>query len=182
VQVRLEQLFQQVRSKFFPRWDRTRRWLLRPMTASQARDGDDARCDPVTCTIYFAPKLGRRNRLLTTGILVHEICHALHPRSGHGDPWQRRLMQAAGKAEALGEPELARWLRDEVRGYQTPPGRMTARSTYHEIREFVRESGVLPPFETLVEEFSRSRSISCGEFLKRYPRARKVYESVARRR
>jgi hypothetical protein len=152
------------------------------MTARQARDGDDARCDPVTCTIYFAPKLARRNRLQKTGIIVHEICHALHPRSGHDNPWQRRLLQAARKAKALGEPDIARWLRAEVRGYQTPPGRMTARSTYLEIRNFVRESGILPPFETMVEEFSRSREITASEFMKRYPRAKKVYESMARQR
>ena len=146
------------------------------MTAQHQHHGDGL-CVPATRTIYLTRKLVRWRRSQRLGVMIHEICHAVLSRPGHGEPWLGRMTMAARRAAALGDHILAQWLRDEVRRYQTPPGRLSVKSTYGEIRDFVRESGVIPSFEAMVEEFSRSRLMTTGKFLRRYPRARQVYET-----
>lgn len=54
----------------------------------------------------------RRDRLL-----IHEVCHTV-AGGGHGRTWQRRMEQAARRADELGRDRLARLLRDEIEGYQ----------------------------------------------------------------
>jgi len=175
----LQKAFEIVRAGFFPRWDRARRWRCRQMTARLQNHGDGL-CVPATHTIYVTRKVLRLSRPQQLGVIIHEICHAVLPRSSHSGSWQQRMSRAAKRAEAVGEPALARWLREEVRRYVTPPDRLTPRSTYREIQNFVRESGIVPSFKAMVEEFSRSRLMTPGQFLKRYPRARKVYVAGTR--
>ena len=149
------------------------------MTA-RLRSHGDGLCVPATHTIYVTGKVLRLSRPQRLGVIIHEICHAVLPRSSHGVLWQQRMARAAKHAEASGEPDLARWLRDEIRRYVTPPGRLTRRSTYQEIHDFVSESGITPPFKAIVDEFSRSRSMTPRQFLRRYPRAKKIYEAGLR--
>jgi len=175
----LKKSFELVRAEFFPRWDGACQWRCRRMT-SQLQCHGDGLCVPATHTIYITRKLLRLSRPQRLGVIIHEICHAVLPRSSHGAPWQRRMIRAAMRAETLGEHGLAKWLREEVRRYVTPPGRLTGKSTYQEIRDFVRESGTVPSFKAMVEEFSRSRLMTPGQFQKRYPRARKVYDAGLR--
>lgn len=176
---RLKNAFELARAGIFPRWDRQRRWRCRLMT-EQLQSHGDGLCVPATHTIYITRRVLRMRRAQRLGVIVHEICHAVLPRSSHGELWRRRMTRAAKRAQALGEAELVQWLREEVRRYVTPPVRLTPKATYREIRDFVRESGTIPSFKAMVEEFSRSRSMTPGQFLKRYPRARMVYEAGMR--
>lgn len=146
------------------------------MTA-RTRHHEDALCVPATRTIYISRKSIRWGPAQRLGVIIHEVCHAVQPSSGHGESWMNRMALAAARAAERGDEVLAQWLRAEVRRYQTPPDRLGANATYREIRDFVRESSTLPPFEAMVEEFSRSRSMTPALFLGRYPRARKVYNS-----
>lgn len=176
-----QQEFDRVREIFFPRWDRARRWRCRRMGVEQRIHGDGL-CVPSRRAIYIHHRVRRSGGAQLTGVIIHEICHAIEPRSSHGKSWRERMSRAAGRAEALGENDLARWLREEVHRYLTPPGRLRVGATYGEIRDFVAESGKVPSFRKLVEEFSRSRGMKPGEFLRRYPRARAVYDAGVRRR
>lgn len=176
---KLEKTFEMMRAKFFPRWDRARRWRCRRMTAQHQHHGDGL-CVPATRTIYITRKIARWTRPQRLGVIIHELCHAVRSRSGHSLPWQKRMILAAKRAAATGDPVLGQWLRQEVRRYQTPATRLTAKSTYREIRAFVEESGIVPTFEAMVEEFSRSRLMTPGQFLRRYPRARETYAAGIR--
>lgn len=148
--------------------------------SARLQNHGDGLCVPATHTIYVTRKLLRSSRPMQMGVIIHEICHAVLPRSSHGGRWQLRMIRAAKRADARGEPGLASWLREEVRRYTTPPDRLTPRSTYREIRSFVAESGVVPSFKAMVEEFSRSRLMTPEQFLKHYPRAGKVYADGTR--
>jgi hypothetical protein len=170
----LRKAFDIVRTKFFPRWDKARRWRCQWMDPN-SKSGNDGLCKPPAHTILISRRLPAGTNAEFAGVIIHEICHALRPRSSHGAPWLERMARAAKRAETLGEPTLARWLHEEIERYRVPRTRLGTAFTYREIRNFVAESGTVPPFKVLVAEFSRSRSMKPTEFLKRYPRAKQVY-------
>jgi hypothetical protein len=173
----LKKAYEQVRSDYFPRWDRKGRWHCRQMAIRQQRRGDGL-CVPSTHTIYIAWKGKDWSREQKLGVIIHEICHAMQVRSGHETAWQRRLARTAEKAESTGDVALARWLRQEVLRYQPSPRSLTPKSVYGEIQDYVKETGTVPSFAVMVAEFSRSRAMTLREFLKRYARTKQVYQAA----
>jgi len=52
-------------------------------------------------------------------VLVHEICHATTPGKGnHKSPWQNNMLGIADRAAELGDIELSKQIKKEVKEYR----------------------------------------------------------------
>jgi hypothetical protein len=82
---KLQDAFLYIRQTFFPRWDKTRKWIviLDRNLPSQGLCSEEKR----QITIDHIDK--DEDQLLLT--LIHEICHT--NLSGHGKSWQERMLQ-----------------------------------------------------------------------------------------
>jgi hypothetical protein len=91
-------VFESIRAAYFPRWDRARMWSIEIW--------GPAGCDRQKKQI-------RAENGTQLGI-IHEICHAVVGSLSHGKTWQRRMEQAAQKAESIGQAKLAEEIRKDV--------------------------------------------------------------------
>ena len=107
----IRQEFLDIKSLYFPRWDRANLW--RVSTKSKRRLL--GHCDRDRMVIEIVARHAdpdERGRLV-----IHEICHAV-ARGSHGKAWQGRMVRAARRADELGRSSLANMLRREVADYQ----------------------------------------------------------------
>jgi hypothetical protein len=95
----------QVRRDFFPRWYRGSAWQVRHGTPEVVCAGYHDHARPVITVADISPNADQRDRLL-----IHAICHAVTAGGCHGEPWRRRMCQAAERARALGREILAEML------------------------------------------------------------------------
>jgi len=165
---RAQKAYEDIRAAFFPRWDRRRSWKLE-IDPSLPRNGDCGTWKPKTITLQFV--LADAEEL--DQLLIHEICHAPGPE--HGSPWQRRMMAAATKAEALGRSQLSARLKEEVDGLRDPrsKGEASAKYVYSTIEDAVMELPGLSSDEILAR-VAQSRGLSLAELKMRYKRSEKV--------
>ncbi len=164
----LKQEFQAIRQRFFPRWDRAGRWRIR-----HVRDLDGARgrcCPDRTIRITF------RGGVRGTALMIHEIAHAV-TGDGHGRRWQARMEQAAVTAADAGQADLAGLLRADIAGYNDPLARVSARLVYQEIADAASPDVT---FSEVIEFVRRGYGLPRRQFLKRFPRARKVFDEAKR--
>jgi hypothetical protein len=112
--------------------------------------------------------------------LIHEIAHEVAP-GNHAKLWMTRMEKAAQHAEAIGRPGLAGRIRDEIAGYREGEGvRETAATMYGHIEDAADE---IPnaTFWRVVDYVRREYAIlSRRDFLKKYPRTRKVFDKACR--
>ena len=110
-------------------------------------------------------------------LIIHEICHAATSH-WHGKKYQTRLLKAADKAQDIGEAELADKIRAAVELCREPAvSRRTSHDIYCQITDAV---GDLPDasMATIFALVADRNVYTPEEFLKRYPRAEKVYNQA----
>lgn len=89
----LKNLFSEIRTTYFPRWDKEWQLSIKSNLPSQGK------CDNEHKRIIF--QSANYSRRFLEELIIHEICHAIaYP--GHGNEWQQRMMQAARKARSIG--------------------------------------------------------------------------------
>lgn len=168
----IERQYEEVRRIFFPRWDRRTMWRLQIV---EDLDGAYGRCDAPHRRIRMISGFNGNQLVL---VLIHEIAHAV-VNGGHGKKWQARMELAAITAEALGRTELAGLLRREIAGYNDPLARVTAAEVYSEVEDAVID---IPEakFLQVVDSVRREYGFNREEFVRRFRRARAVYEEARR--
>lgn len=172
---KLQADFREVKRLYFPRWDRADRWRIR----CDGRLRGCGLCDTKKLLVTVQVVHADRTQLLL--LLIHEIAHAA-ANCGHGKTWQRRMLVAADRADALGERALAAALREEVAGYVSAAecGSGTAAHAYGTIADAVADCSAAVPFAGLIGNIARDFGMSGRAFVKAYPRARKVYDKAMR--
>jgi hypothetical protein len=88
------------------------------------------------------------------------------------------MLKAATEADRTGQFGLAEFLRKEVMSYQQDAEVITSGAIYCEIKDCVSELKGIPSFHSVVKEVARRNVMTVEKFLKRYPRAKKVYEEA----
>lgn len=172
---KLNQYFDDVRRKYFPRWDKKREWKARAVADIH---GAVARCvsNSKTIKIQQPPPDGDELAL----VLIHEIAHAVTTDS-HGKRWIARMEKAATRAAEIGQPNIARLIAEEVARYQEPHSTGSRDEMYARIEEIVIGWPVdkpCIPFSELIDRVSGEVLLSHSDFLVNYPRARKVYHDI----
>ncbi len=162
-----------VRRGYFQHWDRGRKWVVR---RNPRRQGG---------VCY------RNKRLIEIGptklenlplILIHEICHAVTWHS-HAGSWQSRMLQAAARADALGDRKLAATLRDEVDTYRRAieiTGKVTAATIYQDIKDVVLETQQPLSFREVISHVGSDYGVNYNEFLRLYPKSKAAYQQANR--
>ena len=113
----LKHIFDEIRSLYFPNWDRHREWSAVFGSLEQCRDGNTGYCDSNAKVIYLDEKTVRMmSESGFRAFLIHEICHDAGA-ANHNRAWATRMEQAAKLAESLNEPETARIVRCEIFAY-----------------------------------------------------------------
>jgi hypothetical protein len=169
----LEREFTAVRKVYFPKWDRMRRWRCRFLRPAMAGVGCTGLCDCEKRIIYIPT-----NTENLIAVLIHEICHAVTPSANHGRPWQKRMLKAADVANWRGRSQLADFLREEVVSYARKAEVKTKKAIYSEIEECVLDLQGISSFRTVVKLVAQRNVMTAKEFLKRFPRAKAVYDEA----
>jgi hypothetical protein len=164
----IETEFETVRNIFFPRWDRKRLWQVEVVGDL---DGSQGKCLTDTKTIKI---LDGVTGLDLTALLIHEIAHAV-VNVYHGKKWQTKMMEVAHEAEHIGKHYLAEVLRKQVADYADPDNEMTAAMVYQELEDAVWHRPEVE-FEHVVDWLRRDGGMSRAEFLRRYRRARAIFD------
>ena len=109
-------LFEDIRSLYFPRWDRQREWTAVFGDLAQCRSNTGF-CDIDAKTIYLDRRaiIGMSDAGVRA-FLIHEICHDV-AAAHHNRTWARRMERAAARAEELNEAEVAEILCSDVYSY-----------------------------------------------------------------
>jgi hypothetical protein len=165
-----------VRTLFFPRWDRARKWRFR-IVRGLASDGQ---CTPRKKVICLQDLPGEETLLRV--YLIHEISHAF--ALGHGQAWQGRMLEASKIAADHGLIPLATKLREEVKEYRksiTMVGeKVTARSAYGDLEDCVRENEI--GYRQAVKHVAGEFAMAPAEFIRQFPLAKRIFEKAKRYR
>ncbi len=109
-------IFEEIRSLYFPRWDRRREWTAVIGDVDRCRNNTGF-CDGGAKTIYVDRlALIRMSHAGVRALLIHEICHDVGA-AFHNRKWATRMERAASRAEELDESDVARILRSDVFSY-----------------------------------------------------------------
>ena len=112
----LENLYQNIRRLYFPRWDANREWTAEFGNAEQLRN-NTGYCDTAAKTLYFdCRSMTSMSEEGSRAFVIHEICHDVGA-AFHNRAWSVRMAQAALRAEQLGEDEVAAILRSDIELY-----------------------------------------------------------------
>lgn len=163
----LSDVFQSVRTEYFPRWDRKRTWRVKS-SASLLVDGI-CHMDRRLIVLRHSADWESADVRMT---LIHEICHAVVP-GGHGQRWQGRMLKAAECAMFRGDLELSRLLKQEVEDYRATPF-IQPRDVYARIEQCATEQPNLP-FSTVLKFLAEELRMSRRQFLQLFPRANTVH-------
>ncbi len=164
---RLQDYYNRVRSLFFPRWDRDRRWAIR----FDENIVGDGKVVPDVKVILIKHLFADEDQ--TDLVIIHEICHAFG--TSHGNPWIHRMEAAQRAAVRLGRTGLAEKILEELDGYangQEPPSAA-------EVYDSIESAGIcrpLRPFEEVVKRAAHGYPCSVDEFLCKFKRAKMFHE------
>jgi hypothetical protein len=172
----LDVKFAAVRKQYFSRWDKAQHWTCCFSPTTSVEHFCAGLCDSKTRIIYV-PKNAEDPAI----VLIHEICHAVTPHANHGRPWRQRMLKAATMASRTGRWQFAQSLRREVEIYQDAQ-RVTKKAIYSEIEDCVLDLLPLPSFRSVVKLVAHRNLMTTGKFLKRFRRAKRVYEDALTRR
>jgi len=164
-----QDLFQNIRNDFFPRWDKDNIWRLNfdPYLPAIAR------CMNKEKVIIFQ-SIREPNEEFDQ-LLIHEIAHAV-TNDRHGKKWQNRFLNAAKKAESLGRKSLAKSIREEVKLYQAMAQPMNAKMIYEAIQDTVWESEGKASYDTVIAHVIVG--LYPDEIERRYKKCRRVYDEA----
>lgn len=107
--------FHDVKKRYFPQWDRHDRWSA-AIAGAQLCRGSTGYCDSKAKTIFLDAQVHDMPLPGLRALLVHEICHDV-AAAGHNLTWAKRMERAAVRADAHGEPGVARVLRADIYSY-----------------------------------------------------------------
>ncbi len=174
---KLVNIFNEIRSCYFPRWDIKKEWRIEVKARHPREYGF---CDSPNKVIYVHPLWAEEGDGDLYVLIIHEICHAAASH-WHDNKYQARLLKAADKAQYIGETELADKIRAEVKlCREATVLRRTSHDIYCQITDAVRDA----PDASMVTVFAwvaDQNLYTPGELLKRYPRAEKVYNQARKR-
>ena len=165
--------FQRIRRDFYPRWDRKRRWRL---SIVEDLHGACGLADPNTKTISIRKLDGEaRPEDSLELLLIHEIAHAV-TNDGHGKKWLARMRAAAKRADDIGRPTAAQFLREEADAYEASP-REGVRDVYARVEAVVWDAPQLS-FDVVAEAVGREFGFSLQEIRRRCTRLREFYDEA----
>lgn len=169
----LEAAFASVRQRFFPRWDRQRRWRVRlgTLTGSPLELGF---CDRIGNTIWAAPRLLVDPDGLET-VLAHELCHAT-TGLGHGSAFLRRMRTTTVRARELGASRLAARLALDIE--RIVHGRpLRAADVYALARAYVGRSA-RPSYPALLEGLKNLLGVPAEQLEAKYTRLAHAFNAA----
>jgi hypothetical protein len=160
-------LYQKIRRDYFPRWDLKGEWRfhVQKNLPSLGKADPERKAIRVRPETYFSPAY----------LLVHEIAHAV-TNGSHAVLWRRRMDQAAVRAAKLGEKDLADVIRHEQENYRTSP-LIDCHWIYGQIEDWTAEQPG-KTFKEIMEAICWDYGMTQREFLRFFPRARKVWEKA----
>lgn len=168
---RLTAAFEQVRSDYFPDWDRQHRWRL-----GLTRKSVEAWCDGKHRRITIGEARGYPHDVLES-VLIHEICHSTGNRA-HRGVWQRQMQTIADRAETMGRTAIAAYVREDVNRY--------IMKEHYSIRQMIEEDvkndngGI--PFDVIMKKIADGQGMNLTEVfrLRSKARCRWVYDKEMR--
>ena len=114
--MKIDTIFEEIRSLYFPRWDRQREWTVVFGCDQQCRRNTGF-CDSAVKTIYLDEQsLRNMSDAGRRAFLIHEICHDVGAAS-HNRKWAKRMEGSATRADELNEPEVAEIMRSDIYSY-----------------------------------------------------------------
>ncbi len=171
---RLQKEAEFIRKKFFPQWDKERKWVFEIDAAVPGRGF----CFIETRQIKLSFISDDDDELHL--LLIHEICHAVGFGGYHAKGWQKRMQKAGDKARAWGRERLANTIYKEARDYADPEKTetITAATVYSEIRDCVLAYPGAP-YEKVIEVAAR-RCGCPGQLDERYHGCKRAYENAVK--
>jgi hypothetical protein len=133
-----------VRKNYFPRWDRTKTWVIKYVPDQRNVEFWHGICLKEVKKIYLA--LLPENNIELYLLLIHEICHAFYLT--HEDGWQRRMLKAAEQAAKNGDNELSMEIIKQVDGYRNS-AKITAQMVYDKVFDAVLDAKGNVSFESI---------------------------------
>ena len=127
----LERLLDELKSCYFPRWDRKKEWKI---VARNFKGLFGGYCDRDTKKILIRPSAIEEGNDELRKLICHEVCHVC-TCDHHGKKWQTRYLKVATKASAIGDTVLAEKILKEVKCYSESPIR--AYMVYNTIQDVV---------------------------------------------
>jgi hypothetical protein len=165
--------FDDVKRLFFPRWDREGHWRVTTKTRRSA--ASHGICDLKRRVIEISARPTDADEM--DRLLIHEICHAVAVRPGHGKEWQARMEKAAQKAEKLGRSCLAQLLREEIAGYQNQSSTAELKDAYDSIVDWVWEMPGLT-LEQVKNRLADKYGLLDSEVRTVFPRTEKLFRKA----
>lgn len=164
--------FKRICSDYFPSWKDAKNWRV-----SQKRRGKETRedgyCDKATKTVFAFGWTANANG---DKLIIHELCHAV-ASVHHGKRWQDRMEQAAARAEALGVPQVAAHLREEIENYNCGISyAMEMQSTRDLVGSLAQMPGMT--FERALEGAAGQIAMTPEQLLKAVPNARNLFDEA----
>jgi len=163
----LKRAFEQVRSGFFPRWDRKRLWRVRAAPFLVA----EGRCEIPRKTIFIRKIPDSIDELKQ--LLIHEICH--HNALGHEAKWFRNMEAAAQRAEAIGQEKMAKWIREEIESYEQEPKTYVS-AIYCQLGDWIVDTGGKVPYKRFIVHLAHEFGLTVEQMEKRYKGLRRFYD------
>lgn len=170
----LADLFERVRTTYFPRWHRGKFWRVQFGTRSR-ETSEDGFCDRKRRVIYIRDFIADDPHA-NIALLIHEITHAV-TCAGHGAAFLRRMQAAADLAFTKGDHALAELLSEEVRETRTAVKASPA-LVYGTAENAVMMNGA--SWEQVLLYLTQEYCMMRAELLKQCPRLRRVYDETVR--
>jgi len=165
-------IFAETTSLFFPRWRSRPKWHLR----TGCLNGGHGFCDSKRKKILIGSSPTDAEGKV---VLIHEIVHAV-TGSGHDKRFISRLLQCAKTAQEKGISELAALLKNEAELWSPEKSlRITSTTIYVGIADALLQCPKAS-FTQVVDFVRRDVGMSRREFLRRYKRARRIYDATQR--
>ncbi len=162
--------FPEIKTLFFPRWDRHNLWRI----STRSRRKVHGHCDPERRVIAIV--IQHEDPDEQDKLLIHEICHAVVDGS-HGKKWQDRMERAAKKADELGRDVLAKMLRQEIAEYQEATTSLEV--AYNQIRDALSDYPDLT-FPQIKRWLADQYGLLVSEVCTSFRRAKAVFQEAKR--
>ena len=116
---KIAMFFEQIKKDIFPEWDKKDEWRVKNLKnfkddSKHINSDYLGRCDSTGKIIYL--NLDPEDWKIEM-LMVHEICHAQKGCKSHGDPWKKKMQEAAYRCESIGNFRLADQIRHEIENY-----------------------------------------------------------------
>jgi hypothetical protein len=166
----LTERLHKIQSQYFPRWDINHKYRIEQWYQPGAR------CN-------YKEKIIKVSDIDNEAVIIHEICHAVVRKGGHGAEFQNRLLKAADMADNYGNPELAKKIRDDVEWMKEvfkrlPEMKMDAKYIQDTISDYVIDRPDVS-FEQIVKYVAQENGLYPEELLKYWPKStRKAFDGA----